>query len=34
MSYVVAALLLLSYAGYIIFSVFGVRAQRREPGAL
>ncbi len=33
MSYVVAALLLLSYAGYIIFSVFGVRAQRREPGA-
>lgn len=33
MSYVVAALLLVSYAGYIIFSVFGVRAQRREPGA-
>ncbi|HEX9038776.1 MAG TPA: calcium/proton exchanger [Ktedonobacterales bacterium] len=33
-SYVVAALLLLSYAGYIAFSVFGVRAQRREPGAM
>lgn len=32
MSYLDAALLLLSYAGYIIFSVFGVRAQRREPG--
>ena len=32
MSYVVAGLLLLSYAGYITFSVFGVRAQRRERG--
>jgi Ca2+:H+ antiporter len=31
MSYVVAALLLLSYAGYLVFSVFGVRAERREP---
>ncbi len=33
MSYVVAALLLLSYAGYISFSVFGIHAKRREPGA-
>lgn len=31
MSLVVAALLLLSYSGYLAFSVFGVRAQRREP---
>ncbi len=32
MSYLVAALLLVSYTGYILFSVFGVRAQRRAPG--
>lgn len=29
MSYLVAALLLVSYASYIVFSVFGVRAKRR-----
>ena len=33
MSLVVAALLLVSYGGYLAFSVFGVRAQRREPDA-
>jgi Ca2+:H+ antiporter len=33
MSYLVAALLLVSYASYILYSVFGVRAQRRQPGA-
>lgn len=33
MSLLVAALLLVSYAGYLAFSVFGVRAQRRERGA-
>ncbi len=32
MSLLVAALLLVSYAGYLAFSVFGVRAQRRERG--
>lgn len=32
MSFVVAALLLVSYAGYIAFSVFGLRARRRAPG--
>ena len=32
MSFVVAALLLVSYAGYIAFSVFGLRSRRREPG--
>ncbi|HEY8324403.1 MAG TPA: calcium/proton exchanger [Ktedonobacterales bacterium] len=32
MSLVVAPLLLISYAGYLAFSVFGVRAQRRHPG--
>jgi Ca2+:H+ antiporter len=31
MSYVVGALLLISYAGYILFSVFGVRSRRRDP---
>lgn len=31
MSLVVAPLLLISYAGYLAFSVFGVRAQRRHP---
>ena len=33
MSLVVAALLLVSYVGYLAFSVFGVRAARRENGA-
>ncbi len=33
MSLVVAVLLLVSYAGYLAFSVFGVRSERREPGA-
>lgn len=33
MSLVVAALLLLSYVGYLAFSVFGVRAERRGSGA-
>lgn len=33
MSYIVAALLLVSYGGYIAFSVFGLRAERREPDA-
>lgn len=33
MSYLVGALLLVSYAGYILYSVFGVRARRRGPGA-
>lgn len=33
MSLLVAALLLVSYAGYLAFSVFGVRAHRREHGA-
>lgn len=32
LSYVVAGLLLVSYASYIAFSVFGLRAHRREPG--
>jgi Ca2+:H+ antiporter len=32
MSLVVAPLLLISYAGYLAFSVFGVRAQRRHSG--
>ncbi|HEX2349284.1 MAG TPA: hypothetical protein VHI51_12710 [Ktedonobacterales bacterium] len=32
MSLVVAPLLLISYAGYLAFSVFGVRTQRRHPG--
>jgi Ca2+:H+ antiporter len=31
MSLVVAPLLLVSYAGYLAFSVFGVRAERRQP---
>ncbi len=33
MSLVVAVLLLVSYVGYLAFSVFGLRAVRREPGA-
>jgi Ca2+:H+ antiporter len=33
MSLVVAVLLLVSYAGYLAFSVFGVHAERREHGA-
>ncbi|HEU0025792.1 MAG TPA: calcium/proton exchanger [Ktedonobacterales bacterium] len=33
MSYLVGALLLVSYAGYILYSVFGVRARRRGPEA-
>lgn len=32
MSLIVAPLLLLSYAGYLAYSVFGVRAERRHPG--
>ncbi|HEY7849112.1 MAG TPA: hypothetical protein VIC27_03550, partial [Ktedonobacterales bacterium] len=33
MSLVVAPLLLVSYAGYLAFSVFGVRAERRQPAS-
>jgi Ca2+:H+ antiporter len=33
MSYIVAVLLLVSYGGYIAFSVFGVRTARRDPHA-
>jgi Ca2+:H+ antiporter len=34
MSLVVAPLLLVSYAGYLAFSVFGLRAERRHPGGV